>query len=211
MRRQKALIPALALFAVLLFLNLHGHPSHLWSPWDGWLRVFDGDRHSSIFFKNAARGSINYAHGWPCQFTLRVSRYSKTLGKGFPVSVIRDGSGASYGPWPFDGAPLDVFSGTALFLDLAFAFAMLGGIALASQYWPSWLGSDRISLKYLFVGTALVAVACAFEIWQFASIQSAKIAAMSYVGLNLVGILGTLPVVVRQRRFMSRDELIKDP
>lgn len=190
-RRRTALVPVVITFLVLLFLNLHGHPSHLWSPWGGWLTVFSSDGSlDSVFSQNASNGDTNFAHGWPCQFTLRPSGYSVSSGKGVPVTVIRGDDYASYGPWPFDGAPLHRFSFMALYLDIVFALATLIGVAFASRYLPTWLSSGRFSLKLLFTLTALVAVVCAFQLWRFASIQTVKIAAMSYIGACFVGILG---------------------
>jgi hypothetical protein len=130
----------------LLFLNLDGHHKHLF-----------GNDAINVYEEPPL---INWAHGWPWVCAVRSSIYPLTGMRGQPTPPQIAAPLGYYSRWPFDNAPVTVFSAPALMNDCVIALALTMGTGYLLHRLIGY-GHMKFGLKGLLMATSAVALACA--------------------------------------------------
>jgi hypothetical protein len=138
---------------------------------------------------------INWAHGWPWYFMVRSSLDFGT--NGIPPGPILTPPGGfyHYSPWPFDDAPLAIFSVTWLVADCAVGLLVVIGAGVAADTWARrWRLRNQFGLRAIFVLVTFASVACvAVNPLQYSTVGRYVLhyAALTVLGVAAAAILTT--------------------
>lgn len=160
---------ALCVCAALVFVNLDGYHLHL-AAFPATSR--NPNFKSSSRFEgpgdfSAESPYINWVHGWPIASFIRPGHYSVGRRGQFPLATS-SGPREDYSRWPFDDAPIEFYSMSALVLDGLLMFGSTGGAYLVTRrLMRRFKISDSYSLASLLALMTAIAPVIAFRSYIF--------------------------------------------